>query len=61
HSAMTAGHKPAPFATTPAEVAKIAAAGIRRGRRVVWAPKVMRPMFMVLRHLPGPVFRRLPM
>jgi hypothetical protein len=27
----------------------------------VWAPGILRWVFMVLRHLPGPVWRRLPL
>ena len=36
-------------------------AGLRTGRRTVWAPGMLRPVFSVLRHLPGAVFRRLPL
>ncbi len=61
HSQMTAGMDPAPFATTPDEVAKIVVAGLRGRRRMVWAPKLLRPVFSALRHLPGPVWRRLPL
>jgi len=61
HSQMTAGMDPAPFATTPNEVAKIVVAGLRSRRRMVWAPKVLRPVFSALRHVPGPLWRRLPL
>ena len=61
HSAMTAGRKPAPFATTPDEVAERVVDGLRKGRRTVWAPIILRPVFSVLRHVPGPIFRRLPL
>lgn len=60
HSRMTAGMKAAPFATTPAAVAAATAAALRKGRRTVWVPATLRPLFSVLRHLPGPVWRRLP-
>ena len=60
HSQMTAGMKPAPLATTPDEVAKLAVAGLASRRRIVWAPKVLRLVSIVLRHLPGPVWRRVP-
>lgn len=60
HSAMTAGLDPAPFATTPEVVAKLTAKGLRSRSRTVWAPGILRLVFMVLRHLPGPVWRRLP-
>jgi decaprenylphospho-beta-D-erythro-pentofuranosid-2-ulose 2-reductase len=60
HSKMTEGMAPAPFATTPSKVAEITVAGLRQGRRTVWAPGILRYVLMVLRHLPGPVYRRLP-
>jgi decaprenylphospho-beta-D-erythro-pentofuranosid-2-ulose 2-reductase len=61
HSAMTAGMKAAPFATTPEKVAEVTAAALRARRRIVWAPGVLRVVFSVLRHVPGPVWRRLPL
>lgn len=61
HSAMTAGKQPAPFATTPEKVAAVAVKGLRSKRRMVWAPGILRPMFITLRHLPGPIWRRLPL
>lgn len=61
HSAMTAGKKPAPFATTPEKVAEITAKGLRSKRRTVWAPSILRYVFSALRHAPGPVWRRLPL
>lgn len=61
HSRMTRGMASAPFATTPRVVGEIAAAGIRAGKHTVWAPPVLRYVFMVLRHLPRAVFRRLPL
>lgn len=61
HSAMTAGLRPAPFATTPDAVAVVVAKGLRAGRRTVWAPGILRFVFSVLRHLPGSVWRRLPL
>ncbi len=60
HSSMTAGLPPAPFATTPEAVAAAVVKGLRSGRRIVWAPGLLRWVFAVLRHLPGPVWRRLP-
>jgi len=61
HSAMTTGMKPAPFATTPDAVAEVTVRGLESGRRIVWAPGVLRWVFSILRHLPGPVWRRLPL
>jgi decaprenylphospho-beta-D-erythro-pentofuranosid-2-ulose 2-reductase len=61
HSAMTAGLPAAPFATTPDAVGSAVAAALRKRRRVVWVPGILRFVFMTLRHLPGPVWRRLPL
>ena len=61
HSAMTAGLKPAPFATTPDVVADAVVSGLRHGRRIVWAPGILRWIVMVLRHVPHPIWRRLPL
>lgn len=61
HSQMTAGLKAAPFATTPEAVAEATVKALRRGRRTVWVPGTLRPVFSVFRHLPGAVWRRLPL
>lgn len=61
HSAMTQGMEAAPFATTPDAVADATAKALRAGRRIVWVPGVLRYVFMVLRHLPAPLWRRLPL
>jgi decaprenylphospho-beta-D-erythro-pentofuranosid-2-ulose 2-reductase len=60
-SRMTAGLKAAPFTTTPEKVADVTVKGLRTTKRIVWAPPVLRLVFIVLRHLPGPVWRRLPL
>jgi decaprenylphospho-beta-D-erythro-pentofuranosid-2-ulose 2-reductase len=61
HSTMTTGMAAAPFAATPEQVAEVVVAGLRRRKRIVWTPGILRYVFMVLRHLPGPVWRRLPL
>jgi hypothetical protein len=33
---------------------------LRAGRRTVWVPGVLRPVFSVFRHLPAPLWRRMP-
>jgi len=60
HTRMTEGLDPAPFATTPEAVADAIIAGLRRGAHTIWAPALLRVVMGVLRHLPRPVFRRLP-
>jgi decaprenylphospho-beta-D-erythro-pentofuranosid-2-ulose 2-reductase len=56
---MTAGLPAAPFATTPQAVADGVVRGLETGAETVWVPPVLRWVMAVLRHLPGPVFRRL--
>lgn len=58
---MTAGLKPAPFATTPEAVAEATARALRGHAHTVWVPAQLRPLFAVLRHLPRPIYRRLPL
>jgi len=61
HSRMTAGMKAAPFATTPSAVAEATAVALQKGRRTVWVPATLRPVFSFFLHLPGPVWRKLPL
>ena len=58
HSKMTEGMAPAPFATTPEEVADAVLTGLARGREVIWAPAILAPVFAVMRNLPRGVWRR---
>jgi decaprenylphospho-beta-D-erythro-pentofuranosid-2-ulose 2-reductase len=58
---MTAGLREAPLATTPGAVAAAVESGLRRRARTVWAPGTLRPAMAVLRALPRPLFRRLPL
>jgi decaprenylphospho-beta-D-erythro-pentofuranosid-2-ulose 2-reductase len=57
---MTDGLKPAPMSTTPEAVADAIIAGVASGATTVWVPATLRWFMTVLRHLPRPVFRRLP-
>jgi len=58
---MTAGMPKAPLSTTPEAVAEASVAALTAGRSVVWVPAPLRVVMAVLRHLPTPVFRRLPL
>ena len=60
HTRMTAGMKPAPLATTPDAVAAAIARALQRGTETVWVPAPLRAVMVVLRLLPRPLFRRLP-
>jgi decaprenylphospho-beta-D-erythro-pentofuranosid-2-ulose 2-reductase len=57
---MTEGMKPAPFATTPDEVADAVVRGIETGAAVVYVPPVLRWAMASMRHLPRAVWRRIP-
>lgn len=59
-SKMTAGLDKAPMSTTPEEVAEVVVKGLRGSATVVWAPPPLRLVMSVLRHVPHPLFRRLP-
>jgi decaprenylphospho-beta-D-erythro-pentofuranosid-2-ulose 2-reductase len=59
-SKMTEGMKSAPMAQTPDQVAEATVKAVRAGREQVWAPGAMRFVMMVLRHVPRPIFRKLP-
>jgi decaprenylphospho-beta-D-erythro-pentofuranosid-2-ulose 2-reductase len=61
HTKMTAGMDAAPLATTPDKVADAIVDGLRRSREVVWVPGPLRYVMSALRHVPRPVFRRLPL
>jgi short-subunit dehydrogenase len=57
---MTEGMTPAPFSSTPQQVAAATARALARGRRSVWVPWLLRPVFFGLRMLPQIVWRRMP-
>lgn len=61
HTRMTEGLDAAPLATTPEKVAEATLDGIARGAHTVWAPPALRYVMSLLRHVPRPIFRRLPM
>ncbi len=57
---MTAGMKPAPLSSTPAQVAAATARALASGCRTVWVPRALRPLFFGLRLLPQGLWRRMP-
>jgi short-subunit dehydrogenase len=57
---MTQGMRPAPLSSTPEQVAAATARALAKGRRTVWVPWSLRPMFFVMRLLPQFVWRRMP-
>ncbi len=60
HTRMTEGLKPAPLSTTPEAVAAVVVDAVRTRKELVWAPAPLRFVMSALRHLPRPIFRRLP-
>jgi decaprenylphospho-beta-D-ribofuranose 2-oxidase len=58
---MTAGLEPTPMSTTPEAVADATVQALDGSAHTVWVPNRLRFVFAVLRHLPRPVFRRLPL
>jgi NAD(P)-dependent dehydrogenase (short-subunit alcohol dehydrogenase family) len=57
---MTEGMSPAPFSSTPDQVADATVAALRAGREQVWVPSVLRVIFAGLRLLPRAIWRRMP-
>jgi len=58
---MTAGLPEAPLACEPGDVGRAVARALRTGQETVWVPSTLRVVMSGLRHLPRPVFRRLPL
>src|ERR1700761_1673547 len=54
------GAKEAPFTVDKEYVANLAVTASAKGKEVVWAPGAFRYMMVVLRHIPRPIFRKLP-
>ncbi|WP_040787834.1 decaprenylphospho-beta-D-erythro-pentofuranosid-2-ulose 2-reductase [Nocardia paucivorans] len=52
--------KEAPLTVDKEEVAALAVAASQKGKEIVWAPGAFRFVMMILRHIPRPIFRRLP-
>lgn len=59
-SKMTEGMSEAPLAVTPDEVAAATVAAVRDRRELIWVPNTFRYVMAILRHVPRPIFRRLP-
>ena len=57
---MTDGMDPAPLSSTPAQVAEATARALAAGRRAVWVPWALRPVFFGMKLLPQAIWRRMP-
>lgn len=60
-STMTQGRDPAPLSVTPEQAGQAIVDAVRERKDLVWVPAPMRAVMSVLRHVPRPVFRRLPL
>jgi decaprenylphospho-beta-D-erythro-pentofuranosid-2-ulose 2-reductase len=58
---MTAGLERAPLATTAEAVAEATVAALPGRAHTIWVPARLRYVFALLRHVPRPLFRRLPL
>lgn len=56
---MTEGMEVKPMSTNAEAVATSIIEGLGRGSEIVWAPGKLRYVFMILRHLPRPLFRKI--
>jgi decaprenylphospho-beta-D-erythro-pentofuranosid-2-ulose 2-reductase len=61
HTRMTAGLKPAPFATTIEAVADATVSALGGRAHTIWVPRSLQFVFAILRHLPRWLYRRLPL
>lgn len=57
---MLSAVKEGPGAIAPDVLAREVVGAARDGRSLIWVPGMFRPVMMALRHLPRPIFRRLP-
>ncbi len=57
---MSAHIKEAPLTVDKEDVAELAVRSAAKGKELVWAPPTFRYVMMVLRHIPRPIFRKLP-
>jgi decaprenylphospho-beta-D-erythro-pentofuranosid-2-ulose 2-reductase len=61
HTKMTEGREPAPLSVTADQVAAAVVRGVADRSDLVWVPSLLRGVMSALRHVPRPVFRRLPL
>ena len=60
-SKMTEGLDEAPLAVTPEDVADAVVSAVKHRKELIWVPAAMRPVMSGLRHVPRPLFRKLPL
>jgi len=57
---LSAHVKEAPLTVDKEDVAELAVTAAAKGKELVWAPPAFRYVMVVLRHIPRPIFRKLP-
>jgi hypothetical protein len=57
---MTKGMKKAPLSTDAQSVARATVRALSGKTKVIWVPGALRWLFLVLKNLPLPIWRRLP-
>ncbi|MEV6388201.1 decaprenylphospho-beta-D-erythro-pentofuranosid-2-ulose 2-reductase [Nocardia xishanensis] len=55
------GAKEAPFTVDKEEVAALAVSASEKGKELIWAPGPVRFLMSIIRHIPRPIFRKLPL
>jgi decaprenylphospho-beta-D-erythro-pentofuranosid-2-ulose 2-reductase len=60
-SKMTSGMDKAPLSVTTEQVAEAVVDAVAKGRDLVWVPGPLRAVMSGLRHVPRPLFRKLPL
>lgn len=58
---MSAHVKDAPLTVDKEDVARQVVDAARKGEKLIWVPPAFRFVMMVLKHIPGPIFRLLPL
>ena len=56
---MTEGLAEVPFTTGVNEVAETVIKGLSSGDAVIWSPPILKYLYAILRHLPGPLWRKI--
>ncbi|MFD6155647.1 decaprenylphospho-beta-D-erythro-pentofuranosid-2-ulose 2-reductase [Nocardia sp. NPDC060256] len=52
--------KEAPLTVDKEDIAVLAVSAAQKGKELIWAPGAFRYVMMILRHIPRPIFRKLP-
>ncbi len=57
---MSAHVKEAPLTINPDELARLVVGAARKGKAIIWTPPAFEAVMAVLTHIPGPIFKKLP-